>query len=53
MARYSMPFFLHFRSDFVIETLPQCVGPGRPNRYPQPITADAFLEQRLKEIRLV
>ena len=53
VARYSMPFFLHFRSDFMIETLPQCVGPDRPNRYPQPITADAFLEQRLREIRLV
>jgi isopenicillin N synthase-like dioxygenase len=52
VARYSMPFFLHFRSDFVIETLPQCIGPGRPNRYPRPITADAFLEQRLREIRL-
>ncbi len=53
VARYSMPFFLHFRSDFVIETLPQCLGPGRPNHYPQAITAEAFLEQRLREIRLV
>jgi len=52
VARYSTPFFLHFHSDFVIETLAQCVGPERPNRYPQPITAGAFLQQRLQEIRL-
>jgi hypothetical protein len=32
--RYSMPFFLHFNSDFPIETLSSCVTPGRPNRYP-------------------
>ncbi|MDB5479968.1 MAG: 2OG-Fe(II) oxygenase [Caulobacteraceae bacterium] len=52
VARYSTPFFLHFRPDFLIETLPGCVAPGRPNRYPQPITAQAFLEQRLTEIGL-
>jgi isopenicillin N synthase-like dioxygenase len=53
VARYSMPFFLHFRSDFLIETLPQCVTAERPSRYPVPITAGDFLEQRLREIRLV
>lgn len=53
VARYSMPFFLHFRSDFLIETLPQCVTAEHPNRYPVPITAGDFLEQRLREIRLV
>ena len=37
-ARYSMPFFLHFRPDFLIETLPECME-GRPNLYPEPITA--------------
>jgi isopenicillin N synthase-like dioxygenase len=51
-SRYSMPFFLHPRSDFVIATLPQCIKPERPDRYPQPITADAFLQQRLREIGL-
>jgi isopenicillin N synthase-like dioxygenase len=51
-ARYSTPFFLHFRPDFVIETLPGCVTPDRPNRYPEPITTHAFLERRLAEIRL-
>ena len=51
-ARYSTPFFLHFRPDFTIDTLTSCVSAERPDRYPRPITADAFLRQRLKEIRL-
>ncbi|HEY2178017.1 MAG TPA: 2OG-Fe(II) oxygenase family protein [Caulobacteraceae bacterium] len=53
IARYSMPFFLHFRSDFVIETLSECIGEGRPNLYPRPISAAQFLARRLEEIRLV
>jgi isopenicillin N synthase-like dioxygenase len=52
VARYSTPFFLHFRPDFLIETLPGCVTPERPSRYPGPITAQAFLDQRLAEIGL-
>lgn len=52
-ARLSMPFFLHFRPDFRIETLPGCIGPERPNAYPEPITADAYLQERLREIRLL
>ncbi|QJU56666.1 isopenicillin N synthase family oxygenase [Sphingomonas sp. AP4-R1] len=51
-ARYSMPFFLHFRPDYLIETLPQCVGPDRPNLY-APITAHDYLYERLREIKLV
>jgi len=53
VARYSMPFFLHFRPDHVIETLPGCVSPERPNLYPDPITAHDYLMQRLREIRLI
>ena len=34
LSRYSMPFFLHFRSDFLIETLPDCISAERPNLYP-------------------
>jgi isopenicillin N synthase-like dioxygenase len=52
-ARYSTPFFLHFEPDYLIETLPGCVGEGRPDRYPEPIRADAFLQERLREIRLM
>ena len=51
--RYSMPFFLHFNSDVLIETLPGCVGAEAPDRYPEPITADAYLRQRLVEIGLL
>ncbi len=50
-ARYSTPFFLHFRPDYVIEALPSCCGPADPAPLP-PITADAFLRQRLREIGL-
>ena len=51
-SRYSMPYFLHLRSDFPIKTLPQCVTAENPDRYPDPITADEFLQQRLREIGL-
>ena len=51
--RYSIPFFLHPNSEFSIETLPQCVSEANPDRYPEPITADEFLQQRLREIKLV
>ncbi|MBO0749195.1 MAG: isopenicillin N synthase family oxygenase [Porphyrobacter sp.] len=49
-ARYSMPFFLHFRPDFLIEPLASCIAPGETA--PPPITAHEFLQQRLREIRL-
>lgn len=52
-ARYSMPFFLHFRPDFLIETLPDCVSAENPDRYPEPITSHDFLLERLREIKLV
>lgn len=52
LSRYSMPFFLHLRSDFPIMTLPRCVTPENPDRYPDPITADDYLQQRLEEIGL-
>ncbi len=51
-ARYSTPFFLHFNSDYRIETLPSCIDAQHPNRYPQSITADEFLQERLREIKL-
>jgi len=51
-SRYSMPFFLHLRSDWPIETLPQCISSENPDRYPISITADEFLQERLREIGL-
>ncbi len=52
-SRYSMPFFLHLRSDFPIETLPSCVTADNPNRYPEAILADDYLRERLIEIGLL
>jgi isopenicillin N synthase-like dioxygenase len=53
-ARYSTPFFLHFNPDFPIETLPSAVTPDNPDRYAgQTITAEAYLTERLREIRLL
>jgi isopenicillin N synthase-like dioxygenase len=51
-SRYSMPFFLHPRSDFALETLPVCISAENPNRYPVTITADEYLQERLREIGL-
>ena len=51
-SRYSMPFFLHFRSDFLIEALPGTVSAGEQPKWP-PITANDYLQERLREIKLV
>jgi isopenicillin N synthase-like dioxygenase len=51
-SRYSMPFFLHLRSDFAFETLPGCISAANPDRYPVSITADDYLQERLREIGL-
>ncbi|WP_166038072.1 isopenicillin N synthase family oxygenase [Sphingosinicella sp. YJ22] len=49
VSRYSMPFFLHFRPDYLIDPLPGC----NEERAPDPaITAHDFLQQRLREIKL-
>ncbi|RVT42415.1 isopenicillin N synthase family oxygenase [Sphingobium algorifonticola] len=52
VSRYSMPYFLHLRPDFMIEALPQCVTPDNPVRQP-PISAHDYLHERLVEIGLV
>ena len=48
-ARYSMPFFLHFRPDFLIDSEKE-LGVARTE---DPITAHEYLEERLREIKLV
>jgi isopenicillin N synthase-like dioxygenase len=53
MSRYSTPFFLHFNPDYTIATLPGCVTAENPDRYPEPITADDYLHERLREIKLL
>ena len=52
-SRYSMPFFLAPNMEYEIRSLPQCVASAGIDHYPEPITAQAYLMQRLREIRLV
>jgi len=50
--RFSMPCFIHPRSDVDLAPLPSCVArTGGVARFPQ-LTAGAYLAQRLKEIGL-
>ena len=52
-ARWSLPYFLHFNPDFLIRTLPSCIDQDHPDRYPQPITANDYLLERLRDIKLL
>lgn len=52
-ARYSLPFFLHFRPDYEIRTLENCISAENPDQYPDPVTAQEYLLERLREIRLL
>lgn len=52
-ARFSLPYFLHFNPDFEIRTLPSCTSESMPDQFTDAITADAYLLQRLKEIKLL
>ncbi|KWV91131.1 isopenicillin N synthase family oxygenase [Erythrobacter sp. YT30] len=51
-SRYSMPFFLHFRPDYVIEPLANCTGGDCWETPPEAISSHDFLMQRLREINL-
>ncbi len=51
-SRYSMPFFLAPNMEYEIRSLPRCVAAAGIDHYPEPITAQAYLMQRLREIRL-
>jgi isopenicillin N synthase-like dioxygenase len=50
--RYSIPFFLHPRSDMDLDCLPNCISEDNPKRY-EPITAGEYLRERLREIGLL
>ncbi len=52
-SRFSIPFFLHPNSNFLIKTLSQCISKDNPNRYPEPIIAADYLRERLCEIGLL
>ena len=36
----------------MIDVLPSCVTADNPSRYPQAISAQGYLEERLREIKL-
>ncbi len=51
-SRYSMPFFLHFRPDYLIKPLASCTDGSSDSAPAEPISAHDFLMQRLREINL-
>jgi isopenicillin N synthase-like dioxygenase len=50
-SRFSIPFFLHPRSEMKLDCIPSCVSAGEKPRW-EPITAGEFLDERLAEIGL-
>ncbi|WP_271783569.1 isopenicillin N synthase family dioxygenase [Aquimarina algiphila] len=50
--RYSIPFFMHPRSDMKLNCLEECITEDNPKQY-EDITAGDFLHQRLVEIGLI
>ncbi len=51
LPRYSIPFFMHPRSEMSLAALPGCVDASHPKLWDD-TTAGEFLNQRLKEIGL-
>lgn len=45
--RYSVPFFFSVNYDQIVETLPSCISPGNPSKYP-PIQAGQYVLERLR-----
>jgi len=53
ISRFSIPFFVHPNPDWLIETLDSCSTEDNPKRYIEPILAEDYLQERLKEIKLI
>lgn len=51
LPRYSVPFFLHPRSDMDLTCLENCIDEAHPKAYTD-MTAGEYLEERLREIGL-
>ncbi len=51
VPRYSIPFFMHPRSEMSLAVLRECVDKENPKEW-EDITAGEFLDQRLREIGL-
>ncbi|KAK5117528.1 hypothetical protein LTR62_004950 [Meristemomyces frigidus] len=45
--RYSVPFFFSINYDQTVETLPSCITPDNPSRYP-PVKAGEYILERLR-----
>ena len=52
-SRYSIPFFVHPNPNWIIETLDSCCSEDNPKRYQKAILAEEYLQERLKEIKLI
>ena len=52
-SRYSIPFFVHPNPNWVIETLDSCCSEDNPKKYQEAILAEDYLQERLKEIKLI
>jgi isopenicillin N synthase-like dioxygenase len=50
-SRYSIPFFLHPRSEMRLDCLPSCITDENPLQY-EPFSAGEYLDERLCEIGL-
>ncbi|HAD96366.1 MAG TPA: flavonol synthase, partial [Cryomorphaceae bacterium] len=50
-SRYSIPFFLHPRSEMLLNCLDECIDGENPKQYAD-ITAGEYLNERLAEIGL-
>jgi isopenicillin N synthase-like dioxygenase len=50
-SRFSMPFFMHPRSEMNLACLEECIDAARPKGYPD-ATAGEYLDERLREIGL-
>ena len=50
-SRFSIPFFLHPKSDMSLASLPSCISENQPKAY-EDATAGEYLDERLREIGL-
>jgi isopenicillin N synthase-like dioxygenase len=50
-SRFSVPFFLHPKSDMDLTSLESCIDASHPKKYSD-MTAGEYLDERLREIGL-
>ena len=52
-SRFSIPYFVHPNPDWFLETLDSCCTEDNPKRYEEGILSEDYLQERLKEIKLI